>query len=273
MARTNQTIGLVPMGGSALRLSPLPCSKEVLPLGLTLDPGGRRAPKGLVHYLLDHYRAAGIDSAVLVIGAHKWDIADYLTRSVPGDVDVAFVGINQSQGVPFSVDRAYPWIRHATCAFGLPDILLPLDDPFGPLLRALRDGSADVVLGLFPAEEPERVDLVETDADGLVTRLEPKPRSAAAGGLTWSVAVWTPRFSDFVHDLLRPAWDSADGLQALLATTEHTELFLGDVFNHARHAGLEVRGVQLSDQPSLDVGTPQAYIRAWQSLVEAERSR
>jgi hypothetical protein len=32
--RTNDVIGLIPCGGHATRIAPLPCSKEVLPLGL-----------------------------------------------------------------------------------------------------------------------------------------------------------------------------------------------------------------------------------------------
>ena len=43
---TKELIGLVPMAGQATRLSPLPGSKELLPLGFQQHPKGGRVSKG-----------------------------------------------------------------------------------------------------------------------------------------------------------------------------------------------------------------------------------
>ncbi len=45
-----EIIGLIPAAGQATRLAPLPCSKELYPIGL--ERGGAR-PKVVCEYLLD----------------------------------------------------------------------------------------------------------------------------------------------------------------------------------------------------------------------------
>ena len=56
-----EVIGLIPAAGQSRRLQPLPCSKEVLPIGFHVDARtGQLAPKVVGHYLLEKFRAAGI---------------------------------------------------------------------------------------------------------------------------------------------------------------------------------------------------------------------
>lgn len=52
-------------------------------------------------------------------------------------------------------------------------------------------------------------------------------------------------------------WDRCDD-----NVWESASSALFDVLNLAAEAGLEIRGVLLSDQPSLDVGTTEAFNRA-----------
>ncbi|MGH8730039.1 MAG: hypothetical protein ACREV9_18180, partial [Burkholderiales bacterium] len=62
MPQTENVIGVIPAAGRALRLQPLPCSKELFPVGME---DGR--PKVVCHYLLEKMRAAGIAKACIVI--------------------------------------------------------------------------------------------------------------------------------------------------------------------------------------------------------------
>jgi len=55
-------IGLLPAGGHATRISPLPLSKELYPIGF--DYFGNQCdlrPKVVCHYLLEKMQLAGID--------------------------------------------------------------------------------------------------------------------------------------------------------------------------------------------------------------------
>lgn len=263
-------VGLIPAAGRGSRLAPLPCSKEVLPLGTRTLPDGSRRPKVLIHYLLEAYQASGIDRAVVVTGASKWDVAAFVTASGERTMSVAYLGLDASPGTPFSLDHAYPWIHDGICALGFPDILLPLRAPFVPLLKNFESRSADVMLGLFPTDRPQAVDVVEIDSDGRLVSLTPKPEEVAGLCMTWSIAVWGPRFTEFMHSVLAPAWESAEARAELLAGSRHDELFVGDLFNLAADNGLDVRGVALSDQPSLDVGTVAAYHEAVAVVADLE---
>jgi glucose-1-phosphate thymidylyltransferase len=47
-------IGLIPAGGQATRIAPLPCSKELFPLGFSsMNSGQGMRPKVVCHYLLE----------------------------------------------------------------------------------------------------------------------------------------------------------------------------------------------------------------------------
>ncbi|RMD74724.1 MAG: nucleotidyl transferase, partial [Chloroflexi bacterium] len=66
-------IGLIPAGGMATRLGPLPCSKELLPVGGWAEPDGLR-PRPIITYLLAQWQRAGITRAFIVVKPGKWDI-------------------------------------------------------------------------------------------------------------------------------------------------------------------------------------------------------
>ena len=72
-------VGIIPAAGTATRLSPLPCSKEILPVGMEQwgDKPYRR-PKVAIQYLLDAMREAGIKKTYLIIRNNKWDIPAFL---------------------------------------------------------------------------------------------------------------------------------------------------------------------------------------------------
>ena len=53
-----ETIGLIPAGGQGNRISPIPCSKEIYPIGF--DESEEARPKAVCHYLLEKMRFAEI---------------------------------------------------------------------------------------------------------------------------------------------------------------------------------------------------------------------
>jgi glucose-1-phosphate thymidylyltransferase len=61
------------------------------------------------------------------------------------------------------------------------------------------------------------------------------------------VAVWTPRFSRFMHEFLVSHQKIADG---------EPELFMGEIVQAGMKHGLSVYGVQVSELPFIDIGTP-----------------
>lgn len=242
-------VGLVPAAGRAMRLGELPQSKEVLPLG----PAAGGAARLVCHDLLDSYREAGVERAYVVLREGKWDVPAALGDGRALGVDLAYLVVPPTAGVPFTLDRAYPFVRGQEVALGFPDILLTPRDLLARLRAHHHAAGSEVSLALVPCDRPEASDLVEVDGTGRVMRFEIKPRVPTLA-LTWVLALWTPRFTDFLHE-----WVAAE---ASRSTPRGREAYVGDVLADAVARGLAVSGLELPDGRSLDVGTPESLARA-----------
>jgi glucose-1-phosphate thymidylyltransferase len=150
------------------------------------------------------------------------------------------------------LDQAFPFIRNARVALGFGDILFDSPDAFGKILARQAATSADVVIGLFPSDKPEKVDMVEVDGSGRVKALTIKPRHTDLR-YTWGLAVWNMTFSEFLHSTTAAP---------LPASTGQRELFIGDVFQAAINKGLHVDSIQVSERPYIDIGTVEDLARA-----------
>jgi glucose-1-phosphate thymidylyltransferase len=60
-------------------------------------------------------------------------------------------------------------------AFGFPDIIFQPEDAFVQLLARQASTKAGIVLGLFPTDQPQKVDMVDLDDDGRIRLIEIKP--------------------------------------------------------------------------------------------------
>ncbi len=256
-----EVVGLVPAGGQARRIAPLPTSKELLPIGFrSVDDGGGLRLKVVCHYLLEKMRWADIEKAFIVLGKGKWDIPAYLGDGGMFEMHLAYLTICSSLGAPYSLDQAYPFLGNAIVALGFPDILFESDDAFVQLLSLQETCKADAVLGLFPADQPHKVDMVDVDDRGHVRQLVIKPTQSRLP-FTWGCAVWTPVFTQFMHEYLS-ALRKPGEMSTPKGQSDRKELFVGDVFQAAIDSGLRIEGKVLSDQAYLDIGTPDDLVKA-----------
>jgi len=240
-----QVIGVVPMAGRAARLAGLPCSKEIYPIGPRAADDAGQHPRVVCEHLLGKMHTAGVSSIYVILRQGKWDIPAYLGDGSKAGLQLAYLMMGLPYGTPYSVDQAFPFVRQATVALGFPDMIFGPEDIFTTLLEHQQSSGADVVLGLFPADRPEKVDMVELDNVGNVRQIIIKPRHTDLHD-TWGVAVWAPTFTDFMHEFLALHRKTAAG---------KAELFVGDVVQAAIKNGLRVHGVQVSKQPFLDIGS------------------
>ena len=249
----DEVIGLIPAGGHAKRISPLPCSKELYPIGFWNQHGEKhRHPRVVCDYLLGEMRAAGITRAYIVLRQGKWDIPCYFQDGHMVEIHLAYLMASVPYGVPYTVDQAYPFVQDERVAFGFPDILFQSDNVFAHLLTQQETREADVILGLFPADRPAKVDMVDLDEDGRVQQITIRPLESSLR-YTWGIAVWRPTFTRFMHEYLmkRKKPDAAD-----------PELCMGDLFQAAIDKGLIIEGLAISNRPYIDIGTPEDLIRA-----------
>lgn len=245
-------IAIVPAAGKATRLAALPCSKELFPIGFSHDPLGKETiAKPVCLYLLEKFRKANIKKCYIILRKGKWDIPAYLGPGDIVDMDLGYLMMGLPYGTAYTIDQAYPFVKDVNVAIGFPDILFSPDDAYTRILDILDEQNADVALGLFPADKPEKVDMVETGPDQLVKNIIIKPQQTKLTS-TWGIAVWTPGFTQFLHDyLLDLNTDKPD-----------SELFIGHVIQAAIEQGLKVVAEPVSQSAYLDIGTPDDLLKA-----------
>jgi len=258
-----EVIGLIPAGGIASRLSPIPCSKEIYPIGfgpLVKDSGSH--PKVVCYYLLEKLQLAGISKAYVILRSGKWDIPAYLGDGKMFGMDIAYLIMNLPFGVPYTLDQAYPFTKDAIIALGMPDINFHPETAFLKLLQQQVATNADVVLGLMPVERPHKWDMVDLDEHGRIRQFVIKPAHTLLT-YAWVIAVWTPVFSDFMHQYLIVhqctirSQDSAENRQK-----QNPELYMGDVFQTFIEEGRSIETVTFPNGSCIDIGTPEDLLKA-----------
>jgi glucose-1-phosphate thymidylyltransferase len=253
-----EVIGVLPAAGRATRIAPLPCSKELLPVGLRpADHGQGVSPKVVCHYLLEKMRLAGISRAYIILGNGKWDIPAYLADGTLVGLHLAYLVTPPTRGVPYTVDQAHPFIQDALVAFGFPDIMFQPQDVFSRLLSRQASTRADIVLALFPAHDPAQMDMVDVDDRGRVRGILLKPPHTHLS-YAWICAVWTPAFTDFMHEYLTRDHEGGNQSAATSQDPDQRELTMGTLLHAGIEHRLSVDSVAFPDVTYLDIGTPTA---------------
>jgi len=262
--RSPELIGLLPAGGKATRIAPLPCSKEIYPVGFRpVDQGRSLRPKVVCHYLLEKMRLAGTMKAYVILRKGKWDIPAYLGDGTMLDMHIAYLIMNLPFGVPYTLEQAYPFVQDVMVVFGFPDIVFQPDDAFVKLLDRQSKSDADIVLGLFYAHQPHKMDMVDLGADGQIRKIEIKPVHTHLKH-TWIIAVWTPKFTRFMHEYVLAGQKTNMKDKAVASSKEQNEVFLGDVIQAAIQNDLRIDKVFFADGNYLDIGTPEDMVKAVQ---------
>ena len=249
--RTDDVIGLIPCGGFATRIAPLPCSKELFPVGLRRTTEGSLRPKVVSHYLLEKMHEGGVRRAFFILRNGKWDIPQYYGDGAAFGMDLGYLMMGRPYGPAYTLDQAYPFIRGARVAFGFPDILFRPHDAFKRALERLSATRAVLVLGLYPAHKTWLSHTVTTDRTGRVREILMNP-GATKRKLGWVFAVWTSRFTEFMRKYLAVPRTAAEQP----GTGLPRELLVGDIIQAAICAGLPTQSVIFPRRTYLDIGTP-----------------
>ncbi|GAA5520551.1 hypothetical protein LQ318_02385 [Aliifodinibius salicampi] len=250
-----KVIGLIPAAGMAHRISPLPCSKELFPIGFTSSTSNKTGtPKVISSYLLDSFKKASVDLCYMLIRKGKWDIPEYFGNGEKFNIDLAYVVTDATNGVPYTLDKAYSFIKNKTVLFGFPDILFQPEDVYSSLLKRKAETGADIVLSLFRTKNPQKVDMVKIDKDQNVQEIHIKPEETNLK-FTWLHAVWSNQFTLFMHKYVA-------NHNIKNSSKRGRELFMGEVIQEAIHAGLNVESVKFENGFYVDIGTYEDLVKA-----------
>jgi len=245
----NDVVGLLPAAGRGSRLGPIPCSKEIMPLGFQR---GREAalpvwePVTAIEGHLRVLQLAGAQRCAIVINEGKADIVRYLGNGDRYNLSIAYLHQPHPRGMPYALDLAAPWIGGATTLFSMPDTLIMPTNTMARLLAHHRAHGSDLTLGLFPTSTPHKFGMVERDAAGKIINFVDKPAYSQLD-LMWGLAVWSPRFTAVLSTFLAHLPPSG------------IEVVLSDVFLAALQQGLHVDGLVLHDAHYHDIGTPEDF--------------
>jgi glucose-1-phosphate thymidylyltransferase len=165
-------VSVVPAAGSASRLQPLRCSKEVYPV--------RGRP--VMDYLVERMRLAGCADLRVVTTPEKRDVAEHAED----------LGARVIEGRPASVAASLSLglaeVRLTDVVLlGFPDTIWEPREGFRMLLTNLAD-NVGVVLGLFRSRELERSDVVLIDETGTIASVQVKPERPGSNFI-WGCAV------------------------------------------------------------------------------------
>lgn len=229
-------------------------------------PLGKHAnirPKAVSHYLLEGMRVAGAKKAFVILRQGKWDIPAYLGSGSLVNMPIGYLMVELPYGVPYTLDSAFHFVEDKVVVFGFPDIIFEPKDAFIKIANRLLDTRADIVLGLFPAINPQKMDMVELDGDGRVKGIQIKPTQSVCK-YTWILAAWKYSFTRFIHDFVRRHEQklAESGIDQEMPAS--SELFIGDVIQSALNSGLEIDNVIFDQGSYIDIGTPEDMAAAIQ---------
>jgi glucose-1-phosphate thymidylyltransferase len=264
---TIECVGLIPAAGKAERVSPLPCSKEIFPVGFgDIRQKGQLHPKVAAHYLLDKMRLAGAEKAYFVLSKGKWDIPAYFGNGSMVNMAIGYLMTNLPYGVPFTVDSAFPFLKNKHVFFGFPDILFQPNDVYSRLVERMQASRADIVLGLFLAQNPQKMDMVDINPDGTIRDIHIKPLETNLEW-TWITAVWNKAFTHFMHDIVIQYLDSMNDADLRFPKQDLKEIFVGDIIREAIGSELKIDQVMFPQGIYIDIGSPEDLISAVKTQI------
>ncbi len=245
-------IGIIPAAGAGLRIQPLGCSKELLPVG-SREIDGVERPKAVSEYLVERMIAAGARQICMVISAEKSDIVRYYAERDYG-AEIFYAVQRKPAGLCDAIFRAESFVRcdeAEPVLIGLPDTIWYPENAFH---ASVEHGPA-VNLVLFPVTNPSVFDAVLCDADGRVERVEvkqPKPGS----NWIWGAVTASGR----AYHELRMLWESR----------HREDEYLGHLLNAYIAAGNPVHATA-NGEHYMDVGTMEGYHNAQDYLRARSR--
>lgn len=238
-------IGIIPACGKAERLSPLPCSKEIYPVGLQYSEFYQKSfPKVICDHLLEYFEKADITNVHFIIRSDKQDIPQYFKKRLDIPLKFSFSEMDYSPGTPFTIDSVYNITRDKIIALGFPDILFKPATAYHSVLSKLMQTEFDMVLGLFPIERKYSWDMVEFNQTLVENIIIKSPDTLLEFG--WTIAVWKPSFTTFMHNYLKQ-----------IQLPDNQELYVGNVIQAAISAGLKVGYELFASGACIDLGKPE----------------
>ncbi len=240
-------VGLIPAAGKGTRLHPLPFSKELYPIGyhpVVVDGEKKLRPKVVSQYLVNHMQRMGVEKIIITLGPGKSDIMDYYGSGKTTGVPIVYNFQSVARGMPYALDLSYPWLKKDdVIVFGMSDTIIEPENAFLDLKNFFNKQTPDLLLGLFPTNNPKKFGMVDFQANGTVKTTIDKPQNSILTHM-WGCCLWNYNFAEFMHEFLKKH-----------EPQNNKEVVFGDIINLAITQGLKVQSLPINDGRYIDIGT------------------
>ncbi len=196
-----EIIGILPCGGTGLRMRPFRYPKELLPIYYHQSPiDNLIRPKLSIEYSLEAFKLAGMEKCFVIVPDWKPEIMRYLGSGFEHGINIAYLHNSKANGLSDAVLSMEPWSDNKLTCMALPDTQFKPQNAFVKIIEKLKEENADLVLGVFPTDEPECFAPVTLHTNGQVIKIEEKPLDSKIMN-TWGIAVWNSTFWNFFKSL------------------------------------------------------------------------
>ena len=247
-----RAVGIIPAAGRGTRLRPFRYPKELFPIGYIHNSGKKDdfQLKVVCQYVIDCLIEASIHQAYVVMSDHKFEVVRFLSDGQEYGINLAYLYQREIDGLPFAVDCAYSWLTDEVSVLVLPDTILEPADSVCQALNYFYETESDLLLGVFPTAHPEDLCAVEFDSKGRVIKLFDKDSTHKIMN-TWGMAVWSMRFTEFLHQYLTN-----------VGAQNNREMSLSDIFSAALQAGMKVLAFPVAKGKFWDIGKNSSLVKA-----------
>lgn len=230
-------VGLIPAAGKGMRLG-LPYPKELYPIIRN------NHYKPVSQFVLDNLVNSGVKHNIFVINETKNLLLGFFGNGSRFGCNISYVvqepangqGPSTSPGLAHALDAAYHLTKGKTVFFGMADTIMQPKNVFAQGYAAIQEAD-DVLLCLFPTENPSKFGMVRMDERRQVIEIVDKPKKTDLTEM-WGCIIWRPRFTEFLH-------------QSILAGVSD----FAQIMNDAISAGLRFSGAPIPGSNFIDLGT------------------
>lgn len=209
----DELIGLIPAAGYATRLK-YPIAKELWPVQVH----DRIFP--LIEQTILNMYQAGCDHHVYVMRGDKPEIMKHVSTVLPKHIHKSYTcqnyqsTVSTSPGLVDAINSAQHLIKNKTVLFGMPDTLVQPTECYQGLLELIDQG-ADIAIGLFKTNQPQKFGMVYYDNETkatffgdeeintknlLVKQIFDKPEKSDLNYM-WGILAWKAPFTALIHRL------------------------------------------------------------------------
>lgn len=255
--KEKDTIGFIPAAGFGKRMKPFLLLKELLPVKQADGNIGL-----LFESSFESFMKSGVNNVICTINESKDDLKNYIMRYCQkrSDLNVLFhyqAVSSQRYGIPYSISDTAPFLSGKTVIMRFPDTVLAPDDCIKKILGVHREKEADLTLGIFPTDNPQKLGPVLIGEDNRVLKIQDKPQTPCAYN-TWNCLIWEDAFLNKVVEHVKKMHH------------HQKELLIYDVINECLNDGMGVYGVLMENGYCQDYSAVSDFIMNWADDVVEE---